>query len=56
MTTNIYILKLEDNCYYVGKSENVEQRFQQHLSGSGSFFTKKHKPILIEQVFTPFDI
>lgn len=58
MTTNIYILKLEDNCYYIGKSENVEQRFQQHLSGSGSSFTKKHKPILIEKVFnnvSPFD-
>ena len=58
MTTNIYILKLEDDCYYIGKSENVELRFQQHLSNNGSSFTKKHKPLSIETVYnnvSPFD-
>jgi hypothetical protein len=50
MTTNIYILKLENNNYYVGKSNNVQKRFQQHLSGNGSSWTQLHKPLEIIKV------
>ena len=49
-TTNIYVLKLAGGKYYVGKSENPQQRFQQHLAGSGSSWTRKYKPIAIEKV------
>ena len=58
MTTNIYILKLEKGFYYVGKSDNVEKRYKQHLTGYGSSITKKYKPIQIEKIFensSPFD-
>lgn len=58
MTTNIYILKLEGGRYYVGKSDNVMKRYEQHLSGSGSAWTKKYKPISIEKTIknaSPFD-
>lgn len=51
MTTNIYVLKLESGFYYVGKSENVQKRFEQHLAGIGSAFTKRYKPLCIDQVF-----
>ena len=44
MTTNIYILKLKDNNYYVGKTKDVNKRFQEHISGNGSSWTKKHEP------------
>ena len=47
---NIYVLKLDNNKYYVGKSENVEKRFEQHINGNGSSWTKLHKPISIEKV------
>ena len=56
--TNIYILKLINSKYYVGKTSNIEKRFQVHLNGSGSFWTKIHKPIEIEKIIpnaSPYD-
>jgi predicted GIY-YIG superfamily endonuclease len=48
MTTfYVYILKLENGKYYVGKSTNVERRFQQHLNGKGSNWTNFYKPLQI---------
>jgi len=47
---NIYILKLVNNKYYVGKSNDVEKRFEQHINGNGSSWTKLHKPLSIEKV------
>lgn len=43
--TNIYVLQLEHGCYYVGKSLDIDTRVQQHLDGSGSAWTKKHRPV-----------
>ena len=43
--TNIYVLKLQGGKYYVGKSADVIGRYQQHLSGKGSAWTNKYKPI-----------
>ena len=51
-TTNIYILKLENNKYYIGKSDNVEFRYQQHLAGIGSAWTKKYKPLSLEKTIS----
>jgi hypothetical protein len=48
--TNIYILKLEDNYYYVGKSTNIDERFKQHNDGTACTFTKIHKPIKIDKI------
>ena len=50
MTTNIYVLRLRSGKYYVGKTDNVEKRFQEHMSGSGASWTRKYKPIAIERV------
>jgi hypothetical protein len=43
-------LTLEDGKYYVGKTENVEQRYLNHLSGNGdgSAWTQIYKPISIK--------
>ncbi len=57
-TTNIYILRLQGGKFYVGKSENVMLRYQQHLNGVGSAWTKKYKPISLEKTIekaSPFD-
>lgn len=43
--TNIYALKLQGGKYYVGKSSDVIGRFQQHMNGQGSSWTKKYKPM-----------
>lgn len=50
MKTNIYVLCLRSGKYYVGKTDNVEKRFQDHMNGSGASWTRKYKPIAIERV------
>lgn len=58
MSTNIYILKLRSGKYYIGKSANPMERYQQHLNGKGSAWTKKYKPVSLEKVIpnaSPFD-
>tara|TARA_B100001093_G_C26821451_1_gene1012064 strand:+ start:1690 stop:2373 length:684 start_codon:yes stop_codon:yes gene_type:complete len=55
---SIYALKLENGKYYVGRSYNVPKRLNQHYDGEGSVWTKKHKPIRLNEVFlnkTKFD-
>ena len=47
--TNIYVLRLEGNRYYVGKSNDVVTRYQQHINGYGSAWTRKYKPISLEK-------
>jgi GIY-YIG catalytic domain len=42
----VYVLELENNCIYVGKSnQNVEARVKEHFNSGGSAFTKRFKPI-----------
>lgn len=44
----IYVLKLENNKYYVGKSKNeylLTKRIQYHKSGFGSAYIKLYKPV-----------
>jgi len=48
--TNIYILKLENNKYYVGKSNDLKTRAQAHINGTASMWTKKYKPISVETI------
>ena len=48
----IYVLELEDNCYYVGITTNLNYRWAQHLAGTGAKWTRLHKPIRILEVHT----
>lgn len=45
-STNIYILQLEKGKYYVGKSNDPLKRFQDHVTGTGSLWTKIYKPLM----------
>lgn len=42
----IYVLQLEDGCYYIGSSveKNFEQRMKKHFKRKGSRWTRLHKP------------
>ena len=51
----IYILKLTNCKYYVGKTTNPKIRFDDHFNFSGSNWTKKNKPIQIEQIIPDCD-
>ena len=43
----IYVLLLNDDCYYIGKTtKNVEERFNEHIKGSAAW-TMLHRPIKI---------
>lgn len=44
------MLLLEQGKYYVGKSDNVEKRFQRHVNGTGALWTRKYKPLHIEKI------
>jgi len=46
----IYVLKLESNKWYIGKTTDIKNRYFQHTSGNGSAWTKKYKPIQIYEV------
>ena len=58
MSTTIYILKLQGGKYYVGKSDTPMKRYQEHLNGQGSAWTRKYKPLSLEKIVekaSPFD-
>lgn len=41
----VYIIICEDKSYYTGLTWKPDTRWVQHLSGLGSKYTAKHKPI-----------
>tara|TARA_B100001287_G_scaffold261062_1_gene249738 strand:- start:292 stop:741 length:450 start_codon:yes stop_codon:yes gene_type:complete len=43
--TYLYVLKLKDNCYYVGSTKDPSKRFKQHQSGIGAAWTSLHPPV-----------
>lgn len=43
----IYILELVEGKYYIGKTDNVSRRYEEHLEGKGSAWTQKYKPVRI---------
>lgn len=42
--STLYVLELEDGKYYIGKTDDVQKRLEQHLNGRGSAWTKKYSP------------
>jgi len=54
----IYILKLEHDCYYVGKTNNYNKKINDHLTNNGALWTKLHKVIGEDKIIhncSPFD-
>lgn len=52
----IYILKLLDNKYYIGKTNNINKRLKQHFANKGAQWTKKYSPIKIDKIIYNKDI
>ena len=46
----VYVLKLENNKWYVGYSADIEVRIASHFIGNGSLWTKKFKPLEVVSV------
>lgn len=51
----IYCLALENNKYYIGKTENPEVRLDSHAKGKGSKWTKLYKPIKVLELINNCD-
>ena len=52
---NIYTLRLEQNKYSIGKTNNPEFRIDNHFNSNGSAWTKKYKPIEILKIIKNCD-
>lgn len=46
----IYVLKLVDDRYYVGRTSNILKRMEEHFTVGGSIYTKKYRPLKIIEV------
>lgn len=46
-----YMIRCKDNSIYTGVTNNIENRFNNHLKGNGAKYTKSHKPEKIEAVW-----
>ena len=46
----IYVLKLQYNKYYVGKTSNPYFRIESHFNSEGSEWTKIHKPVKLLEI------
>ena len=46
----IYILRLESNKYYIGKTKDLFTRFEAHKKGTACTWTKKYKSVFVERV------
>lgn len=43
----LYVLALENGCFYVGLTSDLSRRMAQHFSGEGSDWTQLHPPVRI---------
>ncbi len=43
----IYVLKLEQGKYYIGKTDNPQFRLESHFNDAGSMWTQKYKPLKV---------
>jgi len=46
----IYVLKLVDDRYYVGRTCNILRRIKEHFTEGGAIYTKKYKPLKVIDV------
>lgn len=53
--SNIYVLQLKHQKYYIGKTKNTTKRIKQHFTGVGSQWTAIHHPISILKVIKDVD-
>lgn len=54
----VYVLELADECYYVGRTQDLQKRYQQHADGKGSDWTQLHRPIEVREThedLSPYD-
>ena len=51
----IYILLLDDNKYYVGKTMNSKFKFGSFFNSKAPMWTTKYKPVSLVEIILDFD-
>tara|TARA_B100001094_G_C18080415_1_gene744870 strand:+ start:67 stop:639 length:573 start_codon:yes stop_codon:yes gene_type:complete len=51
----VYVLELQKNKYYVGKTSNPQFRLNQHFDANGSVWTRKYPPIRVIEIYPDCD-
>ncbi len=51
----IYVIKLQQNKFYIGKTSNPQFRLENHFSSQGSEWTRLYKPICLEALIPDCD-
>ena len=46
----VYILRCADGSYYVGHTEDVARRVEEHRTGRGGKYTRQRRPIALVHV------
>ncbi len=57
-TYYIYLLRCKGGSFYTGITTDIERRFKEHCAGTGSRYTRSHKPekvVYREEVATRSD-
>jgi predicted GIY-YIG superfamily endonuclease len=48
--TSVYVIKCSNDKYYIGRTNHLENRLEDHSEGNGSSWTKMYKPIKVEKI------
>jgi predicted GIY-YIG superfamily endonuclease len=51
----VYILKLEEDKYYIGKTTNPDVRIRDHFNSRGAKWTQKYKPVETMEIIPDCD-
>lgn len=43
----VYVIKCEGGSFYIGQTDNIPRRWDEHVTGKGADWTKSHRPIYI---------
>jgi predicted GIY-YIG superfamily endonuclease len=46
----VYVLQLQNDCVYVGMSEQIVHRLADHFAGNGSLWTKTNPPMYVLEI------
>jgi len=52
MSTHLYVLLLQGGRYYIGKTQNLKHRIAEHMTGQGSAWTQKYKPLSVKETLS----
>lgn len=51
----IYVIQLQEEKYYIGKTDNPQFRLDSHFNSNGSEWTKKYKPLSVVEIIPDCD-